>query len=244
MRSHGARHRVQAAACRARGRAASRRAPRRCSWRSSSASASAWRRAFSAASICCLAALISAPRVFFSSGDSVAERLEQLGHAAGLAEVARLGVLELGGRVRPARSRLALLAPGLEVVRSVRDAVVQSVETTTKRPHTRSAFGRLPATSPSTGLAAPRSRPALHGTQASWAFTFSTMLPKAAGSLTAMSARTLRSMSIVGLLQAGHELAVGDAEAAAGRIDAGDPEADGTRASWCGGHGRHTARRA
>src|SRR5207253_694165 len=32
--------------------------------------------------------------------------------------------------------------------------------------------------------------------QASWAFTFSTMLPKAAGSLTAMSARTLRSMSI------------------------------------------------
>jgi len=32
--------------------------------------------------------------------------------------------------------------------------------------------------------------------QASWAFTFSTMLPKAAGSFTAMSARTLRSISI------------------------------------------------
>ena len=32
--------------------------------------------------------------------------------------------------------------------------------------------------------------------QASWAFTFSTMLPNAAGSLTAMSASTLRSMSI------------------------------------------------
>ena len=33
--------------------------------------------------------------------------------------------------------------------------------------------------------------------QASWAFTFSTMLPKPAGSFTAMSARTLRSMSML-----------------------------------------------
>jgi hypothetical protein len=36
----------------------------------------------------------------------------------------------------------------------------------------------------------------LQGYQASWAFTLSTMAAKAAGSWTAMSASTLRSMSI------------------------------------------------
>ena len=48
----------------------------------------------------CLVALICAPRAFFCFGRQRAQRLQQLGHAAGLAEEARLGVLQLGRRRR------------------------------------------------------------------------------------------------------------------------------------------------
>ena len=154
----------------------------------------------------CLAALISAPRAFFSSARQRAERLQLLGDAAGLAEEARLGVLELGRR--RARGEVGLRA----VDHRSRSFIVGATKAVT-------AGDGLGACGRGRRLAAPAGE-----IRTGAAFTFSTMLPKAAGSLTAMSARTLRSMSICGLLQAGHELAVGDAEAAGRGVDARDPE--------------------
>ena len=78
------------------------------SWASSWRLASSARRSTSADSIACLAALISAPRAFFSSGEQRAERLQLLGDPARLAEIARLRVLELG-----ARRRAGEVGPGI-----------------------------------------------------------------------------------------------------------------------------------
>ena len=134
------------------------------------------RRAASAASIACLAALISAPRAFFSLGRQRAERLQLLGDDAGLAEIARLGILELGRRDARAKSARALSTTDARSFIVVRGRGRRTRRRGAARTH-RAARARAQR-------------------QDRCGRTFSTIEPNAAGSLTAMSASTLRSMSI------------------------------------------------
>ena len=187
--------------------------------RSSFASASASRRAVSAASIFSLAALIARARGLPLLGGQLAERLQQRGQLAGLAEISRLGVLERG---RVGRARRTRRAPARRSSRAF--ACRRSRRRKEKGSAPIASLVRSPALRREAGLGLLRRSSR-----------------NAALSVTARSASTLRSISIVGFLQAVHEHAVGHAVLAHRRVDAGDPQRAEHRASCCGGRGRRTA---
>ena len=121
------------------------------------------------------------------------QRLQQLGDAPRLAQEARLRVLQFGGR---GRARELLLRTVHQLVQFVH--VRRSTRKRAGRPEvTACPVGCVPQHDARCGRCGQRlNARGLERTQASWAFTLATMLPKAAGSLTASSASILRSISI------------------------------------------------
>ena len=93
----------------------------------------------SAASMRCLAALISAPRAFFSSAGKRAERLQQLGDAAALPRKRALAFSSSAGVRAAANSACALSTTGFEIVHRAGDREAVTLATAFERRRSRSA---------------------------------------------------------------------------------------------------------